>query len=188
MDCPNYPLKIENPRKKIPKDILLQLFKTIVRPVLEYGDVVWTGLTKGDQNSLESVQYRAARMISGHHGLPYPSHQTVYSQLRLPSLTFRRKFHTLTTLFKLLNGHCPPHLQSLLPSTRLSATESRYPLRNGRNLSTQIPKSVRTQKAFFHTATQLWNSLPVETRTATSLRLFKAKAWGALGDPFSVHH
>ncbi|KAI8516926.1 hypothetical protein Bbelb_055070 [Branchiostoma belcheri] len=38
---------------------------------------------------------------------------------------FRRRFHTVTTLYKLLNGHCPPHLQTLIPRTRASATESR---------------------------------------------------------------
>ncbi|KAI8508013.1 hypothetical protein Bbelb_142530 [Branchiostoma belcheri] len=48
---------------------------------------------------------------------------------------FRRRFHTVTTLYKLLNGHCPPHLQTLIPRTRASATESRYPLRNSNQLT-----------------------------------------------------
>ncbi|KAI8514856.1 Bax inhibitor 1 [Branchiostoma belcheri] len=51
---------------------------------------------------------------------------------------FRRKFHTAVTMYKLLNGRCPPHLQSLLPRARASATESRKYLRgrvrNGRVL------------------------------------------------------
>ncbi|KAI8522016.1 toll-like receptor 7 signaling pathway [Branchiostoma belcheri] len=78
-------------RKKVPKTILLQLYKIIVRPVLEYADIVWGGLTMRDQKTIESVQYRSARVISGHHGIPYPSHKSLYSQFALPSLTYRRK-------------------------------------------------------------------------------------------------
>ncbi|KAI8478652.1 hypothetical protein Bbelb_261980 [Branchiostoma belcheri] len=110
-------------RKKVPMDILLRLYKTITRPGLEYADIVWAGLTKSDESKLESVQYQTARLISGQHGLPYPSYQTLYTQLSLPSLQFRRRFHTATTLYKLLNGHCPPHLQTLVPRTRESATD-----------------------------------------------------------------
>ncbi|KAI8516837.1 hypothetical protein Bbelb_054180 [Branchiostoma belcheri] len=99
-------------RKKLPQDILLQLYKIMVRPVVEYADILWAGLTLRDQRLLEAVQYRSARMISGHHGIPYPSYRSVYSQLRLPSLTFRRKFHTLTALYKLMNGDYPLHSQS----------------------------------------------------------------------------
>ncbi|KAI8494420.1 hypothetical protein Bbelb_276460 [Branchiostoma belcheri] len=58
--------------------------------------------------------------------------------MNLPSLQFRRRFHTAVTMCKLLNGRCPPHLQSLLPRARASATDSRYPLRNSEHLS--IPK------------------------------------------------
>ncbi|KAI8499469.1 hypothetical protein Bbelb_225200 [Branchiostoma belcheri] len=78
-------------RKKVPKTILLQLYKIIVRPVLEYADIVWGGLTMRDQKTIESVQYRSARVISGHHGIPYPSHKSLYSQFALPSLSYRRK-------------------------------------------------------------------------------------------------
>ncbi|KAI8494925.1 hypothetical protein Bbelb_275300 [Branchiostoma belcheri] len=107
-------------RKKLPQNILLQLYKIMVRPVLEYADSLWAGLTLRDQRILEAVQYRSARMISGHHGIPYPSYRSVYSQLRLPSLTFRRKLHTLIALYKLMNGHCPPTFSvSYLPPDHL---------------------------------------------------------------------
>ncbi|KAI8485754.1 hypothetical protein Bbelb_365880 [Branchiostoma belcheri] len=117
-------------RRKIPQNLLLRLYITITRPTLEYADIVWAGLTLRDQRTLESVQYQTARLISGHFGIPYPSYNSLYTELSLPSLQFRRKFHTAVTMYKLLNGRCPPHLQSLLPQARASATESRYPLRN----------------------------------------------------------
>ncbi|KAI8484458.1 hypothetical protein Bbelb_377290 [Branchiostoma belcheri] len=115
-------------RRKIPQNLLLRLYITITRPTLEYADIVWAGLTLRDQRTLESVQYQTARLISGHFGFPYPSYNSLYTELSLPSLQFRRKFHTAVTMYKLLNGRCPPHLQSLLPQARASATESRSDL------------------------------------------------------------
>ncbi|KAI8515697.1 hypothetical protein Bbelb_065100 [Branchiostoma belcheri] len=112
-------------RRKIPQNLLLRLYITITRPTLEYADIVWAGLTLRDQRTLESVQYQTARLISGHFGIPYPSYNSLYTELSLPSLQFRRKFHTAVTMYKLLNGRCPPHLQSLLPRARAFATESR---------------------------------------------------------------
>ncbi|KAI8499022.1 hypothetical protein Bbelb_234750 [Branchiostoma belcheri] len=35
-------------------------------------------------------------------------------------LHFRRKFHTAVTMYKLLNGRCPPHLEIQLPRVRTS--------------------------------------------------------------------
>ena len=172
-------------RKKVPKDILLRLYKTITRPGLEYADVVWAGLTKRDETKLESIQYQTARLISGQHGLPYPSYQSLYTQLSLPSLQFRRQFHTAVTLYKLLNGHCPPHLQTLIPRTRASATESRYSLRNSDHLTSELTKSTRGQKTFIYRATALWNTLPTATRTATSTASFKRKLWECLGNPYA---
>ncbi|KAI8486113.1 hypothetical protein Bbelb_362130 [Branchiostoma belcheri] len=122
-------------RRKIPQNLLLRLYITITRPTLEYADIVWAGLTLRDQRTLESVQYQTARLISGHFGIPYPSYNSLYTELSLPSLQFRRKFHTAVTMYKLLNGRCPPHLQSLLPRARASATESRTGPRRRENPS-----------------------------------------------------
>ncbi|KAI8500900.1 hypothetical protein Bbelb_209950 [Branchiostoma belcheri] len=144
---------------------------------------------KSDERKLESVQYQTVRLTSGQHGLPYPSYQTLYTQLSLPSLQFRRRFHTVTvTLCKLLNGYCPPHLQILIPRTRASATESRYPLRNSNHLTVELTKTTRGQRTFFHRATSLWNTLSTDARTATTVTIasFKRKLWDSLGDPYKA--
>ncbi|KAI8485890.1 hypothetical protein Bbelb_364420 [Branchiostoma belcheri] len=147
-------------RRKIPQNLLLRLYITITRPTLEYADIVWAGLTLRDQRTLESVQYQTARLISGHFGIPYPSYNSLYTELSLPSLQFRRKFHTAVTMYKLLNGRCPPHLQSLLPQARASATESRYPLRNSEHLSIPVCRTTRSQRTFVIRAITIWEYSP----------------------------
>ena len=39
-------------------------YKTMVRPILEYGSSVWDPYTQGLQDELEQVQNRAARFVS----------------------------------------------------------------------------------------------------------------------------
>ncbi|KAI8482908.1 hypothetical protein Bbelb_393260 [Branchiostoma belcheri] len=93
----------------------------------------------------------------------------------IPRPHFRRRFHKVTTLYKLLNGHSPPHFQTLIPRTRASATESRYPLRNSNHLTVELTKTTRGQRTFFHRATSLWNTLSTDARTATTIVSFKRK-------------
>ena len=54
------------------KDTLVRLYKTYVRPHLEYCQAAWSPWTQGDKKVLEQVQRRAVKMISnmgGHHDL-----------------------------------------------------------------------------------------------------------------------
>ncbi|KAI8483131.1 hypothetical protein Bbelb_391500 [Branchiostoma belcheri] len=92
-------------------------------------------------------------------------------------IEFRRKFHTAVTMYKLLNGRCPPHLQNLLPRARASATESRYLLRNSEHLSIPVCRTTRSQRTFVIRAITIWNALPSDTRTARSVSSFKNKLW-----------
>ena len=51
---------------------LLLLFKTIIRPVLEYGNTIWVPFGKDDQKRLERVQRRVTGMVTRVKHLSYP--------------------------------------------------------------------------------------------------------------------
>ena len=51
--------------------LLKQLYTSIVRPHLEYANVVWHPFLKKDIEQLERVQHRATRMIPGFAKLSY---------------------------------------------------------------------------------------------------------------------
>ena len=65
--------------------MLPQLYKSFVRPILEYGNIVWGPQFIFDQ---EKIQRRATKLVRGIEDLEYVDR---LSQLNLPSLRYRRR-------------------------------------------------------------------------------------------------
>ena len=69
-------------------NVLLRLYKSIVRPHLEYAVQAWAPWMKKDIELVESVQRRFTRMITGMQDLSYEER---LARLRLRSLEARRR-------------------------------------------------------------------------------------------------
>ena len=69
------------------KEMFLCLYKSIVRPHLEYATTVWSPMYKKDSIILENTQRRATKMVNSLKNLPY---ETRLKKLGLPSLEYRR--------------------------------------------------------------------------------------------------
>ena len=67
--------------------MMLSLYKTIVCPIVEYGNVIWGPHFALDQQSIEKIQRRATKLISTLHHVPYTDRLAL---LKLPSLQYRR--------------------------------------------------------------------------------------------------
>ena len=74
------------------------LYSTIVRPILEYGNVVWGHNYKLDEDLVEKVQRKATKLIPSIRHLPYG--ERIWC-LGLPSLNYRRLIMT----YNILHGH-----------------------------------------------------------------------------------
>ena len=62
-------------------------YKSLVRPVIEYGNIIWGPYYVMDQQAIERVQHRATKMIPELRHYPY---QERLQRLSLPSLCHRR--------------------------------------------------------------------------------------------------
>ena len=71
----------------IDKPIVLNLYKALVRPHLEYASTVWTVIYNKDCIAIENVQRRATRLVQGVRNLNYTERMT---ELGLPSIQYRR--------------------------------------------------------------------------------------------------
>ena len=81
------------------KTIFLNLYKSIVRPNLEYASTVWSVIYKKDSISIENVQRRVTRLV---HNIRHLNYTDRMKELGLPSLQYRRA--DLIEDFKILNG------------------------------------------------------------------------------------
>ena len=81
--------------------MLLQLFKSFVRPILEYGNTVWGPMFVLDQQLVEKIQRRATRLVKEFKDLSYVDR---LHNLNLPSLKYRRVRGDLIYISKLVHN------------------------------------------------------------------------------------
>jgi hypothetical protein len=82
------------------KNTFKDLFTALVRPQLEYGNVVWHPHNKQDIEALENVQRWATKMIPGLVNLNYPER---LEAIGIPTITYRRWRGNLIEVFKFNN-------------------------------------------------------------------------------------
>ena len=110
------------------KDELAVVYKGYVRPLLEYGDVVWnSALTHAQVNTLEKVQKRACKIMLGTN---YNSYKDAISECGLETLSDRRQAHC--SKFSHSLASCK-QTANLIPPTRKD-THGRD-LRNSQSIS-----------------------------------------------------
>jgi len=82
----------------IDEDTLPRLFTTLVRPHLEYGNIIWHRI---DKLEIEKIQRRATKFVPHLKDLPYEER---LQALGLPSLQFRRRRGDMIQVFKIMRG------------------------------------------------------------------------------------
>ena len=134
---------------------LINVYRSIVEPYFTYCCIVWDSIGETLVDSLQKLQNRAARVITG---TAYLKHSAdIRRELRWLSLSEMRQHHMVLIMFKVNHGLCPPYL-----SDRFYVNTSRLsydPRSSGMNLI--VPKA-RTN--YFRNSTasagaKLWNSL-----------------------------
>ena len=81
--------------------MFVALFKTLVRPHLEYASPTWAPLYKKDKNAIENVQRRATRFVI------YIKHKDYSERLKalgLPTLEYRRERADMVEVYNILHN------------------------------------------------------------------------------------
>jgi len=90
------------------KCIVLKIYKSIIRPNLEYASAVWNPHASGLIQQIEKVQRKVTKFILGKY-IPYEKR---LESLNLPSLKWRRQFIDLLRVYEIL--HSDPLLRKQL--------------------------------------------------------------------------
>ena len=88
----------------IDQEMFLNLYKSIIRPHLEYATPVWSTHYKKDKIIIENVQRRATKLVSTCKNLPYKHDQERLRKLGLPTLEYRREREDMIQTYKILHG------------------------------------------------------------------------------------
>jgi hypothetical protein len=148
------------------KHIILSLYKTLVRPHLEYCVQVWNPHMQKDKDVLEKVQRRATKMI---RGLSSRTYEERLEKCGLTTLEKRRSRGDLLQTYKLMtNIEATPFSRFF----QLATTEG---LRGHRHKIYKKSVGAIKTRFFSNRVINAWNELSEETVSAESLTSFKIK-------------
>ena len=143
----------------------IKLYKTYVRPHLEYAGAVWCPDLVSDRNKLENLQRYATRIPFGR---VRPSYEERLEMANLSLFSERRLRGDLISTYRILNNLNSANLSSIFSlnqDERLRGHPFKLLRENFKTRSREYFLSNRV----FHT----WNSLPAEVVKATSINAFK---------------
>ena len=156
-------------RHSLPRSALLTIYKSFIRPHLDYGDIAYDQAYKESfHQKLESIQYNASLAITG--AIRGTSSEKLYHELGLESLRNRRWYRKLTTFYKIFTNQAPAYLFKLIP-----VTNNHYLTRYVHEIPPFKTKHEFFKNTFFPSSIKEWNILDVSIRNADSLSVFKNK-------------
>ena len=167
--------------------MFLLLFKSLVRPHLEYSSCIWSPHLKYNIDAVERVQRRATRMIPMLRELSYSDR---LRKLNLETLDYRRRRADLLETYRILNNihsidlncHCTkcPGKKMFTPSLSTST--------RGHSMKLQIQEATGIRKHYFSSrVTSQWNSLSDNTIKSKSLTTFKTHLNNDLPNKFDFN-
>ena len=151
--------------KFLSPEVALYLYKSTIRPCMEYCCHVWAGVPSCYLELLDKLQKRICRTVG-------PS-----LAASLEPLAHRRHVASLSLFYRFYFGRCSSELAQLVPLPYSRGRSTRYSDRL-HDFSVTIPRCYKDVyvNSFFPRTARLWNSLPIECFPLTyDLRGFKSR-------------
>jgi len=146
-------------------EVMLRLYKSVVRPHLEFCIVAWSPYYQKDKDLLERIQRRFTKMIPELRDLPYTKR---LDRLKLWTLEERRIRADLLEVFKMIHGFTNVKFESFFQFDINTRTRGHsYKLQKSR-----FNKDLR-RYFFSDRIINTWNSLDDQTVSASTVNSFK---------------
>ena len=140
------------------------LYKSLVRPILEYCSSVWFPLYKRDVQEIEKVQRRATKIVKSLKNLDYPER---LKKLNLTTLIYRRHRTDILQVYRIINGIDRLNFKDFFKLDTSCTRGHTWKL-----WKPQAETKLR-QNTFSHRVINTWNSLPSEVVNSPSINSFK---------------
>jgi len=145
-------------------DMILRLYKSLVRPIIEYGNIIWGPHYTMDQQAIKKIQRRATKLIPELRDLNY---QERLNKLSLPSLFYRRQRGEMIFLYQLTHHYFNIDVNSLFKFQLFST--------RGHKFKIYKPHATCLCRSQFFTVRSInnWNNLPSDAVDLPSIDSFK---------------
>ena len=155
---------------QVSRQSLLTIYKSFVRPILDYGDIIYNKPHKGSFiEKIERVKYNVCLVITD--AFKGTSRERLYQQLGLQSLK-NRKWHRKPCFFyKIVKGLSPKYLTLYLQLHNNPIYQTRSTAKNiVRQAASRI---VNFNNTFFTRCSQEWSNLSDDIKSLPSPISFK---------------
>ena len=149
------------------KNTFIMLYKSLVRPHLEYANSVWSPYKKGDIEAVEKVQKRATKLVISLKKLSYTDRLV---RLDLPTLKYRSIRGDMIEVFKIIKHKYDHSVAPELICNTNKATRGN----DFRLLKKRSHYDLR-KFSFTNRIVNIWNSLPNAVVDVNSVDLFKSR-------------
>ena len=149
-----------------------KLYTTYLRPKLEYNTPIWSPHLKQDKLKIESIQKQFTRFAFMRCNIPFTSYSDRLYKINMKPLEYRRIYFDLIFLFKMFKG-----LSDINFEDYFIMRSRPYNIRGNKTKiepNLKIKDSIWTN-SFFVRSANVWNDLPDDIASATSLEVFKSK-------------
>ena len=147
------------------RSVIIKLYKSLVRPHLDYAIPVWRPYLKKDITLLENVQRRMTKLIPN---LRHKTYEERLKELKLMTLEQRHIRQDLLTFYNIINKNMNINIEGIVEIIGSQKT---------RGNSFKIrPKHARLEirkNTFFERIWKTWNELPEEVVSAKTINKFK---------------
>ena len=157
------------------REMFIPLYKSLIRPVLEYCSTVWAPMYRNQTNEIEKIQRRATKLVKNMHNLSYGDR---LRNLGLETLEYRRLRADVIQVYRIFQGIDKVNIEDFFQLDNSNRTR-------GHSFKLVKPRargSIRLN-SFSHRVVSPWNNLKDSTVTSTSVNAFKS----ALGREWVDH-
>ena len=154
---------------KLYRKSLETIYMAFIRPLIEYGDIIWDNCSQYEKQELDKIQNEAARITTGTTRLV--SIRAPCKEIGWDSLEKRRSNNKLTLFYKMTHNLAPLYLSSLVPQSVSNILLCN--LRNSNNLQTTDARKTHYYNSFLPSTVRAWNNINDEVKQSDSLNTFK---------------
>ena len=163
-------------RRYLPREVAISLANALVSSRLDYCNSLFRSLSCKDLNRLQCIQNTLARIVC--NTSKYSHITPVLKSLHWLPVKFRSIFKTCTIIYKHLHTGLPKYLSPYISPYTCSVNTRRSNPTNHFLNKPEFVKTLHTSKTHFDNSfawdgPDLWNSLPYNVRTASSLYSFR---------------